>query len=83
LTFGLGYFEDGVWVDHLTADHRSVRERADEASARRDADPIDVVHQWLSCCAEPVDPESLGQNTETPAPAMGTAIRAVAGTAQR
>lgn len=50
LDFGLGYFDDGVWVDHATANGTI----ADELSLA----PIDVVHDWLSCCDEQEDQPS-------------------------
>jgi hypothetical protein len=40
LSFGLGYFEDGTWIDHREGDGLIV-----------DADPdIQAVHAWLACC---------------------------------
>ena len=39
LTFGLGYYDNGIWVDHQPA--------GDVPPA--DA-TMDVVHGWLSCC---------------------------------
>lgn len=38
LTFGIGYYEDGTWVDHAADTARAV-----PASN-------DVVHEWLGCC---------------------------------
>jgi hypothetical protein len=86
MTFGLGYFQDGVWVDHLTADDHGVRERADESVGQHDASPIDVVHQLLSCCADPAesaDAEGIGQDRDSSVAAIGITLRAAAGTAQR
>jgi len=39
LTFGLGYFEDGVWIDHLAA-----------PGVGTDDPEIAAVHAWLDCC---------------------------------
>ena len=39
LTFGLGYFEDGVWVDHLAA-----------PAAETDDPAIAAIHAALDCC---------------------------------
>ena len=86
MTFGLGYFEDGVWIDHLAADDRGVRVRADEAVGQHGSSPIDVVHQLLSCCADPAesaDAESIGQGRDSSVAAIGITLRAAAGTAQR
>ena len=38
LDFGIGYYEDGVWVDHAT-----------DAGASG-SPSMDVVHEWLACC---------------------------------
>ena len=40
LSFGLGYFEDGVWVDHLMAPDAT------------DDDGIAEIHALLGCCRE-------------------------------
>ena len=53
LSFGLGYFDDGVWVDHSVADGAVLTTVAAEdgpASGRVDAAAI---HQWYACCAPP------------------------------
>ena len=40
LSFGLGYFEDGSWIDHREGD-----------GLVAGADPdIQAVHAWLGCC---------------------------------
>ena len=74
MTFGLGYFQDGVWVDHRAGDRGSVRDPAD---------PIDAIHEWFSCCADPADVECFAEDRDSPGPAMGIALQAVAGTATR
>ena len=43
-SFGLGYFEDGVWVDHSSADATRGAASDDEA--------LDAVHRWYGCCAD-------------------------------
>jgi hypothetical protein len=83
MTFGLGYFRDGVWVDHLAADHHAVRELAGDRPPEHDASPMDVVHHWFSCCADPADAESLVEDRDSSIPAMGIALQAAAGTAPR
>jgi hypothetical protein len=40
LSFGLGYFEEGIWVDHREGDGLIVDADAD----------IQAVHAWLGCC---------------------------------
>jgi hypothetical protein len=49
LDFGLGYFDDGVWVDHAAGDRIVPGTDTREPGSA----PIDVVHEWLSCCDEP------------------------------
>jgi hypothetical protein len=53
LSFGLGYFEDGIWTDHDPGD-----------GLVADADPdIQAVHAWLGCCAPSTDalaPRAVG-----------------------
>ena len=83
MTFGLGYFQDGVWVDHRTADTSGVRDPVDEGPREHDADPIDAIHQWFSCCADTVESEIAVEDPEGTGPAMGTALRSVAATGQR
>ncbi|MGH2417476.1 MAG: hypothetical protein ACRDFY_04010 [Candidatus Limnocylindria bacterium] len=38
LDFGIGYYEDGVWVDHAAS------------GAGRGPASLDAVHEWLACC---------------------------------
>jgi hypothetical protein len=45
LSFGLGYVEGGIWIDHREGD-----------GLVADADPeIQAVHAWLGCCPLGVD----------------------------
>ena len=46
LSYGLGYFEDGKWVDHAVGDMATV-----EATDRERAS-LDAIHGWFGCCAE-------------------------------
>ena len=41
LSFGLGYFEDGTWIDHAPGDGLVTDADAD----------IQAVHAWLGCCS--------------------------------
>ena len=45
LDFGLGYFEDGVWVDHTTLGDGG-------ASLGIDDGALAQVHELLDCCAD-------------------------------
>jgi hypothetical protein len=51
LSFGLGYFEDGVWVDHAVADGLLLQPVADEDRPASDRVDAGAVHQWYTCCA--------------------------------
>ena len=43
MSFGLGYFEDGVWVDHS---------HGDEAATGSADVALDAVHRWYGCCGD-------------------------------
>jgi len=43
LTFGLGYFEGGTWIDHVTLPDRGASLSVGGAS-------IEAVHALLDCC---------------------------------
>ena len=83
MTFGLGYFQDGVWVDHLAADRAGLSESADGRAAQGDATPLDVVHDWFSCCSDPIGRDLPVEDREGAAPAPGIVLQAFAGTAER
>ena len=46
LSFGLGYFEDGTWVDHSAGDLAIVDATGREGAA------IHAIHAWFGCCDE-------------------------------
>jgi hypothetical protein len=46
LSFGLGYFEDGAWVDHAAGD-LAVADVTDDERASMNA-----IHTWFGCCEE-------------------------------
>ena len=48
LSFGLGYVEDGVWVDHAVAVARGEDLLANASDADRAA--LDAIHSWFACC---------------------------------
>ena len=83
MTFGLGYFQDGVWVDHLAADHAGIQAAADGGDAEGDATAIDVVHEWFSCCPDPVERELPVAEPAGAVPALGVTLPPVAVTADR
>jgi hypothetical protein len=80
MTFGLGYFQDGVWIDHLAAGDAAIQEATGHAAD--DVSAIDAIHQLFSCCIDPVDGEpSLVGRDDAVQPA-GMIFQAVAGAAQ-
>ena len=83
MTFELGYFQDGVWVDHRAADRADARDPVDEDLRGHDADPIDTIHQWFSCCAGTDEPEIAIVDPAGAVPAVGIGLQTVAATAQR
>jgi hypothetical protein len=48
LSFGLGYVEDGVWVDHAAAIARGEDLLTDASEA--DLAALDAIHAWFTCC---------------------------------
>jgi hypothetical protein len=42
MSFGIGYLEDGVWIDHSTV--------PDTAADGEDA--MALLHAWYGCCAD-------------------------------
>ena len=83
MTFGLGYFQDGVWVDHLAADDAALQGSADGPVAQHDPAAIDAVHQWFSCCADPVERELTVVDGESTIPPIAGTLMAAAGAAER
>ncbi len=77
LTFGIGYFENGEWIDHLALPDRG----ADlvDAAAGEERGAMQAVHAMLSCCgpqARSADDERRANATPTPiAAATRSAIR--------
>lgn len=49
LSFGLGYVEDGIWIDHAPGDGLLVGADAE----------MQAVHAWLGCCAGRTDSVSV------------------------
>jgi hypothetical protein len=48
LSFGLGFMDNGVWVDHAVASARGDDLLAGASPADRDA--LDAIHTWFACC---------------------------------
>ena len=48
MSFGLGYVEDGVWVDHAVAMARGEDLLANASAADRQA--LEAIHAWFTCC---------------------------------
>jgi hypothetical protein len=52
MSFGLGYFENGTWVDHSTPDGTRAPGSAGGDVSASDAVALDAVHRWYGCCAD-------------------------------
>jgi hypothetical protein len=50
LSFGLGYYEDGAWVDHSIA--AQAMDDGDRSADERAA--LAAVHEWFDCCRDTV-----------------------------
>jgi hypothetical protein len=70
MSFGLGYVEDGVWIDHAVAIARG----EDLLSGATDADraALDAIHAWFMCCDGAMALDEPGE---------GRALVAIAGSA--
>ena len=44
MSFGLGYYENGIWVDHAGSAEENAPVSGDRA--------MDTVHQWYGCCID-------------------------------
>ena len=82
MTFGLGYFQDGVWIDHLAANGAATQESAGRVAAD-DVTALDAIHHLFSCCFDPVDGLLPLVDRDDVVPTAGMNLQAVAGTAQR
>ena len=69
-SFGLGYVEDGVWVDHSVAIARGEDLLTNASPADQAA--LDAVHAWFSCCDGAITGREAGD---------GRALVAIAGSA--
>jgi hypothetical protein len=70
LSFGLGYVEDGVWVDHAIAIARGEDLLTNASKADRAA--LEAIHAWFACCDGAIGLGEVGE---------GRALVAVAGSA--
>jgi hypothetical protein len=68
VSFGLGYVEDGVWVDHAAAIARGEDLLAEASDADRAA--LDAIHAWFACCDGAITDLDAGE---------GRALTAIAG----
>jgi hypothetical protein len=70
LSFGLGYVEDGVWVDHAVAVARGEDLLPNASEADRAA--LVAIHSWFACCDGAISDRDVGE---------GPALVAIAGSA--
>lgn len=59
LSFGLGYVEDGIWVDHAVAARRGEDLLAHASDAERAA--LDAIHSWFACCDGAIGVGEVGE----------------------
>jgi hypothetical protein len=71
LSFGLGFVEDGVWVDHAVAVAGGEDLMAGASPAERAS--LDAIHAWFTCCG-------AGAVSDSDA-SEGRALVAIAGSA--
>jgi hypothetical protein len=50
LSFGLGYYEDGIWVDHSTPEATAIESLTHGQASPSDRVAADAVHRWYGCC---------------------------------
>ena len=70
LSFGLGYVEDGDWVDHAIAIARGEDLLTNASEADRAA--LESIHAWFACCDGAIGDGEVGE---------GRALVAIAGSA--
>jgi len=75
LSFGLGYVEDGVWVDHAIAVARGEDLLANASKADRAA--LDTIHSWFACCDGAIGDRAISDGEV----GEGRALVAIAGSA--
>ena len=52
MTFGLGYYENGTWVDHSISDGKTAPGSAEDGVPQPDDVALDAIHQWYGCCTD-------------------------------
>ena len=57
MSFGLGYYENGIWVDHSGSAQGTAPQSGNLA--------LDAVHQWYGCCADSTAAQSSAIADET------------------
>jgi len=65
MSFGLGYYENGIWVDHAGSAESTAPQSGDR--------PLDGVHEWYGCCADSTATPSSVIADETDVRALPTA----------
>jgi hypothetical protein len=75
LSFGLGYVEDGVWVDHAMAIERGEDLLTNASAADRAG--LEAMHAWFACCDGEVGDSEVGDSEV----GEGRALVAIGGSA--
>ncbi len=80
MSFGLGYFENGIWVDHSVPDGTTSPGSPDEHGTRSDAVALDAVHNWYGCCDDSyaAEPSVTAGETDLPPSTVGRSERPTA-----
>jgi hypothetical protein len=65
MSFGLGYYENGIWVDHSTSDGTTLPRSAKGTASQPGDLALDAVHQWYGCCANSTAAQSSVITDET------------------
>ncbi len=75
MSFGLGYYEDGTWVDHATDVEAKVV--GDDGDSDEEGLAWEAVHSWFSCCGSG---SGVGEaeHLEEDDPALAAGTRATA-----
>lgn len=71
MSVGLGYMEDGVWIDHSIATARGVDLVANASDAERAA--LDAMHAWFVCCDGAITGDDFGEGRGALAAIAGSA----------
>ena len=69
MSFGLGYYENGIWVDHSGSAEGTAPQSGDRA--------LEAIHQWYGCCADSTaaQPPVMADETDVRALPIARTVR--------